>query len=314
MNALRRCVFLSALALLLPGCNPRGPQPSNSPPIAVLALNDWVLEGEKRPSSPAADAPRRIVSAAPRITEILCALGMRGALVGRTRYCTYPPDIAEVADIGDLAGLNVERLIELKPDLILVSGTSRAQSDRLAPLGIRIESLPDRTLDELFASITKVDEILHTGNGDRLIANIKADLEAVDRAYRLSRRKVLLLIGTLADPPSPPFVAGPGSFYDELLHRAGLENAATEAGKAFGSLSLEYILKADPDVIIELDPDGRSRPAGDADALRTWTQVGPLRAVIQRRVRVLRGPQHYLVGPRIAETYAAICEAVARGN
>lgn len=311
-----RCALfcLGACLLSAVGCNPRGPQPAPSNSTSALALHDWVLEGEKHAFKPSGDAPRRIVSAAPRNTELLCALGLRDLLVGRTRYCTYPPDIASVADIGDLAGLNVERLVELKPDLILVSGTSRTQSDRLASLGIRIESLPDRTLDDLFASIQKLDSLFHTDVGDRLIAGIKADLDTVDRACKLPRLKVLLLTGVLADPPSPPFVAGPESFYDELLRRSGLVNAAADAGKAFGSLSLEYILKADPDVIIELDPDGRARPGGEAEALRIWAQVGPLRAVATKRVRVLRGPQHYLVGPRIAETYAAICEAVARGS
>jgi ABC-type Fe3+-hydroxamate transport system substrate-binding protein len=80
---------------------------------------------------------------------------------------------------------------------------------------------------------------------------------------------------------------------------------------AFAPLSLEFIARSDPDVIIELDPDGRQRPHGDADALRVWAKVGPLRAVGAGRVHVLTGSQHYVLGPRIALTYHALCRAIA---
>jgi iron complex transport system substrate-binding protein len=313
------CVLAVAL---MAGCDR---QPTTSGPVAArhntaparppLQLHDWVRQPIVHESE-GDDSPLRIISAAPNVTEICCALGLRLALVGRTRYCDYPPGIEQVPSIGALNDVNVEALLELRPDLILVSGTSRAQLERFALLDLRIESIPDANLTDLFAGIRLVGT--WTGRArtaERLCAGIEADLAAVSAQFAgATPARVLLLTGTLSDPPRPPFVAGPGSFYDDLLTRAGHENVVAGKQAAFGPLSLEFIVRADPDVIIELDPDGRQRPGGDADARRVWAEVGALHAVSTRRVHVLTGGQHYLLGPRIAFTYDALCRAIAGEN
>jgi ABC-type Fe3+-hydroxamate transport system substrate-binding protein len=106
-------------------------------------------------------------------------------------------------------------------------------------------------------------------------------------------------------------VAGPGSFYDDLLTRAGHRNVAETAGRPFAPLSLEFIVQADPDVIIELVAEAQLRPDGDAEARHVWAQLGPLTAVRQERVHVLRGHQHLILGPRVAHTFEALCRIIA---
>lgn len=254
----------------------------------------------------------RIVSAAPNLTEICCALGLRDRLVGRTRYCTYPPEVEAVPAIGGLIDGSVESLLALKPDVVLIAGTSRALADRLAPLGLKLESLPDRSLNDLFETITRLGERLgRPRTAAALVAGIQRELAAaagpVSSALRAAEipATALLLTGTLADPPRPPFAAGPGSFYDDLLVRAGLRNVVTDSTAAFAPVSLEFILAADPRFVFELDP-AEDRPAGDAGAVAAWSKVGSLTAVRERRVHVLRGGQHYILGPRIAGTLAEI--------
>lgn len=278
-------------------------------------LHDWV----RQPLVDEAErdaAALRIVSAAPNVTEVCCALGLRSLLVGRTRYCDYPPEIGNVPSIGALIDLNVEALLELRPGLILVSGTSRSQLDRFAALDLRFESVPDAGLSDLFAAIRRVGKLTERSRtAERLCGGIEADLAAVTgRFASLPPARVLLLIGTLSEPPRPPYVAGPGSFYDDLLKRAGHENVVAGQRAAFAPLSLEFIVRADPEVIVELDADGHARPGGDADARRAWAGVGALSAVISGRVHVLTGNQHFLLGPRVAITYAALCRAIADGN
>lgn len=284
-------------------------------PTAVAPLHDWVLDPVIDEAELDVALPR-IVSAAPNVTEICCALGLRSGLVGRTRYCDYPPGIESVPAIGALIDVNVEVLLELRADLILVSGTSRSQLERFAELDLRLESVPDGSVSDLAAAIRRVGELTgHPVTASRLWAGIDADLAAVTQGFAdVPPTRVLLLTGTLSDPPRPPYVAGPGSFYDDLLRLAGHENVVAGEQAAFAPLSLEFIVRADPDVIIELDPDGKQRPQGDADALRVWAKVGALRAVSGRRVHVLTGSQHYLLGPRIALTYDALCRAIAGEN
>src|SRR5262249_52900069 len=145
-----------------------------------------------------------------------------------------------------------------------------------------------------------------------LCDGIRGELDQVTKRFAgTPPARVLLLTDVLGDPPRPPYVAGPGSFYSDILKRAGHANVVTTEGGSFAPLSLEFIVEADPDVILELDPDGKTRVNGDADALALWKRVGKLRAVENRRVHVLSGGQHYLLGPRIAQTYYEICRRIA---
>jgi len=312
-----RPVLAVGFVLSLAGCE-RKPtaKPTLAKPVArfVSSLPDYVLEPIVNEAE--CELPNlRIVSAAPSVTEICSALGLRETLVGRTRYCDYPPGIEAVSSIGALIDVNVEVLLALRPDLILVSGQSRSQIDRLKPLDLRIETVPDAKLDDLFAAIARIGELTsRPRTAAALCESIRGDLARVAEQFAdAPRRRVLLLTGTLNDPPRPPYVAGPGSFYDVLLKRAGHENVVPGEQGAFAPLSLEFIIRADPEIVVELDPDGTQRPHGDADALATWSKIGALRAVGQERVHVLTGNQHYLLGPRIARTFEAICRAIA-GN
>ena len=116
---------------------------------------------------------------------------------------------------------------------------------------------------------------------------------------------------TASNKATQIFAAGPGSFYDDLIRLAGHRNAAAVGGRAYAPLSLEAILTTDPDVIIELTPDGTTRTEGDAQARRIWGKVGPLRAVEAGRVHVLQGQAHFILGPRIAQTFEALCATIA---
>lgn len=286
-----------------------------SPVTNAEPLHDWVAAPLVDPTEQDLPAPK-IVSAAPNVTEICCALGLRGALTGRTRYCDYPPGIETVTSIGALIDVNVEALLSLRPDLIIVAGTSRAQIDRLTSLNLRVESVPDFTTDNLYTAIRRIGELtMRPNTAETLCANIHADLRLIDEKYgRLPRRRVLVCTAPLAAPPRPPLVAGPGSFYDDLLRRAGLENVAPRTQTPFAPLSLEYIIRADPDVIIELVPDESQRPGGHAEAARAWSKLGNLKAVADRRVYVLIGNRYFLLGPRLAITYDAICRCVSGTN
>ncbi|MGE0480292.1 MAG: ABC transporter substrate-binding protein [Phycisphaerae bacterium] len=287
-------------------------RPAASTAPAALEFRDWVRDPAVHPDEEDSP-PMRIVSAAPSITEIACALGLRAYIVGRTRFCLYPPEVLDVPSIGALVDVNVEAVLALRPDLVLISGPSQALTERLKPLGLRLESVPDESLEDLFVAIGRIGE--WTGRprtARRLIQQVRSELdEATRRCRGETSPAVLMVTGTLADPPTPPFVAGPRSFYDDLLRRMGARNAAA-AGRAFGPLSLEYIVNADPDVIVELDPDGSARAGGDADARRVWAKVGVLRAVRTQRVHVLTGPLYYLNSPRVATVYWELCRAVHR--
>lgn len=311
---------LFSLVMSAAGCD-RAAAPSSTQPTTAGAprasadtSRGWVLHPQVVQSEQEVEC-LRLLSSAPSVTEICCALGLADCLVGRTRYCAYPPAVQAVPSIGALNDLNVEVLLELKPQLVLVSGRSRAITDKLKRLGLRYETLPDVTLEDLFIAIDRVGAL--TGRSQtarRLTTGLRADLASTAARFAdVPPARVLLLIATMPDPPTQVFAAGPGSFYDDLLRLGGHENAAAPSGRPFPPIGLEFVLDADPDVIIELAPDRKSRPGGDVDARRIWSKIGPLKAVRAQRVHVLVGPEHFLLGPRVTQTFAALCETIA-GN
>jgi iron complex transport system substrate-binding protein len=318
MRATQTLPWLTMLCMVVVGgCGGGAPPPPSSHAAAAAGrsasttLRDWVQDPHvvaAEQNSPA----MRIVSTAPSATEICCALGLRQQIVGRTRFCDYPPGISHVPVIGAMDETSAELLLNLKPSVVLVAGSSRATVGRLAELGIRPVSLPDRTLADVFTAIRIVGELTaRPQTAEQLCGDIEHQLASVAQRYApATPRRVLLLTGTLADPPAPPFVAGPGSLYDDLLRRAGHENAADQGVRAYAPLSLEAIVRIDPEVIIELDAAGQARPAGDADAVSAWTRLGPLRAVTTRRIHVLAGQQHFIPGPRVAQTFEAMCRKI----
>ena len=294
--------LLAALAMLLVVAPGRADEPK---------LHDYPAQPLVDPAE--RDTPHlRVVSLAPSATEIVAALGLVDRLVARTPYCTHPPAVRHVPAIGGLVDLDVERLVALRPDRILIAGRSRLQAEKLRAAGLAYTSLPDESLEDVFASIRIAGRVLgRPATARRLAAAIRADLDRVRKAYAgLARRRVLIVLGQLSDPPRPPFVAGPGSFYDDLLRLAGQRNAAPASLGAFAPLSLEAIVRADPEVIIQLAPDAK-RAVPQAQALARWRRVGPISAVRSKRVRTLAGAVYYVPGPRVAWVLRDLCRALA---
>ena len=186
--ALRTLVVLVAVVSTLVGCRPPSAPTTTTQAAAARAraagCRDWVRDPEVV-AGERENGPKRIVSLAPNVTEMCCALGLRERLVGRTRYCDYPPGIEEVRNLGSLIDLSIETLVGLEPDLILVSGNSRQISDRLARTGLHYESVPDDSLDDLFAAIAQIGRLTeHERTAAELSSGIRGDLERITARQR----------------------------------------------------------------------------------------------------------------------------------
>jgi len=277
--------------------------PAASRPVVDLpTVRDYVIEPMVAPGEENA-GPRRIISLAPSITELVCALGMRDRLVGRTRHCTWPPDISNVQTVGVLSESNYGLMKLLDPDLVLATRNSGDTLANLTRLGFRCEALPHEGLPELYSAIEKLGALCDRPKTARmLVTAIQADIERLQAAARASAhqpRRVLVLFGELPVPPQAVFVAGPGLFLDALVQYAGHTNAARELLQSSqGEIPLEVLRILDPEIILEFrDPVDSNAMA---DAYAAWSRVGDLQAIRLRRVRSVGGPEWLSAGPRIA--------------
>ena len=241
---------------------------------------------------------RRVVSLIPASTELLFAIGAGSIVVGRTRYCDYPPAAAAVADLGDGIKPNIEAVVAQRPDLVVLynSGQNAAIVTRLRELGIASLRL---NTDQL-ADVDRVSRLLgrltgRAAGADSLVAAFDTALAAATRPAVGKKPKVLLLVWE-----QPPMTVGRGSFLSELLERAGAENLFADVGSSSGVVSIEAVASRNPDLVLTLAQGPSSF------ASRPEWQVVP--AVRQRRFLQVTGTEFDRPSPRAPQ---AIRELVA---
>lgn len=250
--------------------------------------------------------PARIVSTAPSLTETLFALGLGNRVVGVTEFCRYPPEAAARPKIGTFIEPNLERILALKPDLVLVVRNPVQLAENLQRLGLRAVEIPQETVAEVIASIREIGRLTGAEAQARLVASrVEAELDAVRRrAAGLPRKRVLFLIGRSPGTLQGMVGVGGGNFLDELIRLAGGENVLASSPIPYPRVSMEQILAADPDVILDMGDfahhEGRPMESG-REFLQLWSAYPMLRAVRQGAVRQVDSEVLIRPGPRVGE-------------
>ncbi len=214
--------------------------------------------------------PQRIISLAPSVTETLFALGLSDRIVGVTSYCDYPPEAAQKESVGDTMRPSLEKIIALKPDLVLASTASQLEQfvQRLDELGVPIYVTNPRFLDDVLVSIERIGEV--TGAKGRSLELSRALRERIDATERrvaaLEKPKVLFILGT-----EPLITVGRTSFVSDLIRRAGGASISDDVADDYPQYSLETAIAKQPEVIFlqagESDLPSRLKqtPAARAD-------------------------------------------------
>ena len=272
---------------------------------ALLALVIALAACHRSAPRPRDGGVARVVSLSPSTTETVAALGALPLLVGRSRYCDYPPEVAKLPEVGGYVDPNVEAIVGLRPDLVVGAR---------GPAGRRIDDvLRERGIDTYFPATESVGDVLDMIRGvgahlDRreqagaLVARIQARLADIeDRTRGLPPPRVLLLFGV-----QPIIAAGPKSFGDEIVRRAGAVNVVVH-GDTYPALDLEAVAALDPDVIVDAavaEEHGGQRIGRDASG---WRE---LRAVKQDHVVALADEVILRPGPRIADGVELLARAI----
>lgn len=193
--------------------------------------------------------PERIISLTPNNTEILYAVGAGDQVIAVGNYDDYPADVKNKQRIGDMK-LDYEKIISLRPDLIVANETMQPSDiKRLRELGLSVFSLAPTNLETTLDAISLVGKITgRADEADKLVKTLAARIAKVEskaKALSSQRPKVFVEIWN-----EPLMTAGPGSFIDELITRAGGQNVAHDASGPWPQFSLEVLIARDPDVIL----------------------------------------------------------------
>lgn len=254
----------------------------------------------------AAAEPMRIVSTAPSITETLYALGLGSRVVGVTMYCTYPAEARSKPKIGSFLEPDFERILALKPDLVLVISNPVQVSEKLRKLGLRAEDVNQNGVQDILSSLARIGALTGTEKtAAALAASLRNELEAVRRRVAAGPRKsALFLVGRSPGTVQGMVGAGPGTFIDELMTIAGVQNVLASSPIAYPKVSLEMVLSSNPDVILDMGDfahvEGHPMEP-EAKLLEMWSRYGNLRAVQTRSVRQVGSEIFIRPGPRMGE-------------
>lgn len=214
---------------------------------AVLIVITCIVHN--RCERPAPHPGFKIVSLSPAMTENIFALGAGQDLVGVTTFCDYPEEAKKIYKIGDFSNPSLERIIGLKPDLVIVNLPEQTRIRKeLEKLDINIFISSPRTLDDIYNEITAIGRIVKKRQAaDSLVNYMKMHISTVDRS---SKKRVYIELS-----PRPLVTIGAPSFLNELLEMAGAENIFADLGKAYPVVPQEEVIKRNPDVIIVLHPE-----------------------------------------------------------
>ena len=214
--------------------------------------------------------PQRIVSLLPSLTETVCALGACNRLVGVDRYSNWPESIAQLPRMGGGIDPNIESIVALKPDLVLMAGSARGV-ERLRALGLTVLTLEPKNYADVQNALGVVAKVIGVSSkeSDRVWRDMNAQVEEISKSIpqQVNAQRVYFEVSPV------PFGASESSFIGETLLRLGAKNILPAAMGVFPQVSPEFVVRAQPDIIMVGDSnlaDMQARPGWmNLQAMRT---------------------------------------------
>lgn len=265
--------------------------------IALWVASGWAqavtVQDDRQQKIEIAKPPQRIVSLLPSLTETVCALGACQRLVGVDRYSNWPASNAHLPRVGGGLDPNIESIVALKPDLVLAAGSTRG-ADRLQALGLTVLRLEPRTHADAQRVLRTVGDALGlpVADSERVWRDIEGGVQAAVRSLSPMARQQRVYFEVSA----APYGASEASFIGEMLTRMGVGNILPAAMGPFPQVNPEFVVRAQPDVIMVGDSSRASmvqRPGWSA-----------LRAMQTQRMCVFKPEESDMLvraGPRMAE-------------
>ncbi len=263
----------------------------------------------------AAEPPRRIVSTAPSITEMLYALDLGDRVVGVTTFCHYPPEVRQKPKIGSYTHPNLEAILEMHPDLVVVLKEHGNLREQLRNVGLPLLELQHNTLDGIYQSLSAIGKRAAVEDrAEQRIAQIQQALAEVrSRVSGLPKRSVMFIVGRTPDTIRDLIVVGHSSFLNELITMAGGRNLFEESLSYYPKIPREEIYARRPEVIIDMGDMSDTDQVTEEhkrSVVALWAKLPMLPAVKEGRVYSVAEDIFVVPGPRVVEAARALLRMI----
>lgn len=302
---LRRFIFALTLPLFAVAQSAAAGSASQSPSTQTSSIEVIDDRGISiRLTQPA----KRIISLAPSLTELLYVAGAGDKLVGVVEYSDYPEEALSLPVIGRFDRFDIERILELKPDLVVawLTGNPRSTIDGLEKLGLKVYVAEPKFLDSIPIQLNKLGQLAGTeGHASEAIEAYATTLESL--VHRYSDEPPVRVFYQVWDRPL--MTAGGAELTNDLIELCGGINIFGELTALAPKVNLEAVLLRDPELIVASGIDER-RPAW----LDTWDQWPSITAVANRQVVFIDPDLTQRHSPRVLQGAEILCEQVAEAR
>jgi len=259
-----------------------------------------------------AQAPQRIVSLVPNVTEILFAIGAGPQVVGVSNYDVEPPEVRSLPTVGALLDPDTEKIISLKPDLVITYGSQTDLQSQLKSANIPFFDYRHAGLNHIMVTMRALG--VRTGHADqaeKTASALQASIDAIKkRVAGKPRPKTLLVFGREPGSLRNIYASAGRGFLHDMLDVAGGDDVLMDIDKESAQISTEMILARRPDVILELNAAPRLNDADLKKVVDPWMTLSSVPAVRNKRVVILLGPGLTVPGPRVIDGIEKMAQAL----
>jgi iron complex transport system substrate-binding protein len=268
------------------------------------------------PASAQNPRPERIVSLVPAVTEMIYAMGDGARVAAVSTYDHFPADVARLPRVGGLLDPSVERILAIKPDLVIVYATQKELIERLDRAGIPYFNYQHKALADIMTTIRALGaRIGSAARADAVAAGMDRSLAEI-RAKTAGLPHPATLLVFERDPASlrNVYASGGYGFLHDMLETAGGTNVFADVKRQSVEASTEMILARKPDVVIELWYGDLAKDLDISRQPLAWNAFGSVPAVRNHRVYELAGDEFVVPGPRVVAATRRLAETLHPGT
>ena len=259
-----------------------------------------------------ASRPQRIISLVPNVTEILFAIGAGPQVVAVSTYDVEPPEVRSLPTVGALIDPDTERIIALRPDLVITYGSQADLQTQLKAVSIPFFDYRHGGLDHIMATMRALGQRTgHVAQADKVARALETAIDAVrQRVAGKPRPKTLLVFGREPGSLRNIYASAGKGFLHDMLTVAGGEDVLQDIDKESAQIGTETILARRPEVIIELNSANRLNAPDLEAVLDPWSALSSVPAVRNKRVIILTGSGLTVPGPRVIDGIERMAKAL----
>lgn len=243
--------------------------------------------------------PQRIISVLPSNTEVLCAIDACSKLVGVDEYSHFPASVTKLPTVGGLYNPNVEKIVSLRPDLVIVSKYSKL-TETLSGMGINVVAVHPESYNEMYQGFRTLGKIVNReANAKKLEIVTKREIAKTEILTKNAAKKPTVYFEV--DPT--PYAVGANSFMGVMITKAGGKNVIPASLGDFPKIDPELIVKANPQLILGVDRKTASARPG-------WSSIQAIKngkvQVLDKELNTMLG----LPGPRLPQALRGLAKII----